>query len=68
MEQMTLTVYGMSCGHCVNAIESSVGKMNGVSEVYVHLNQGKVEIHFNSDSVSIEELKEVIEEQGYEVV
>jgi len=42
--------------------------MNGVSEVYVHLNQGKVEIHFNSDSVSIEEIKEVIEEQGYEVV
>lgn len=24
MEQLTLQVEGMSCGHCVNAIESSV--------------------------------------------
>jgi len=68
MEQITLNVNGMSCGHCVNSIESTVGKINGVSEVKVHLNQGKVEVRFNSETVSLDEIKEVIEEQAYEVV
>jgi cation transport ATPase len=33
MEQLTLQVEGMSCGHCVNAIESSVKELNGVEQV-----------------------------------
>ena len=32
MEKVTLNVQGMSCGHCVNAVEGSVGKLNGVNE------------------------------------
>jgi copper chaperone len=30
MEQTTLKVEGMSCGHCVKAVESSVGELAGV--------------------------------------
>ncbi len=32
MEQLTLKVEGMSCGHCVNSIESSVKELNGVEK------------------------------------
>ena len=32
-----LKVEGMSCGHCVNSIEKSVGSLSGVSAVKVDL-------------------------------
>lgn len=67
MEKVTLTVNGMSCGHCVNAIEGNVGKLNGVSEVKVHLSEGKVDVEFDSTVVSLEEIKETIDDQGYDV-
>ncbi|MFS0728299.1 copper chaperone CopZ [Paenibacillus sp. 1P07SE] len=67
MEQATLTVQGMSCGHCVNSIEGEVGKLDGVSAVKVHLQEGKVDVTFNGDQVNLQAITEVIEEQGYEV-
>ncbi|MDQ0233207.1 MULTISPECIES: copper chaperone CopZ [Bacillaceae] len=68
MEKVTLTVNGMSCGHCVNSIEGNVGKLNGVSEVKVHLSEGKVDVAFDSTVVSLDEIKETIADQGYDVV
>lgn len=67
MEQITLQVQGMSCGHCVNSIEGSVGELKGVKSVKVHLDKGTVEIEFDSNSVSLETIKEEIEDQGYDV-
>ncbi|UGB32928.1 copper chaperone CopZ [Metabacillus sp. B2-18] len=68
MQKIILTVNGMSCGHCVNAIEGNVGKLNGVSQVKVHLNEGKVELEFNPEIVSLDTIKETIDDQGYDVV
>ena len=68
MQKIILTVNGMSCGHCVNAIEGNVGKLNGDSQVKVHLNEGKVELEFNPEVVSLDTIKETIDDQGYDVV
>ena len=35
VNQVTLNVQGMSCGHCVSSVENSVGKLDGVNEVKV---------------------------------
>ncbi|MGG4550861.1 copper chaperone CopZ [Paenibacillus humicus] len=67
MEQTTLYVKGMSCGHCINSIEGNVGKLNGVGSVKVNLNEGTVAVSFDPKAVSLKEIKEVIDEQGYEV-
>ncbi|HBZ08836.1 MAG TPA: copper chaperone [Bacillus bacterium] len=67
MEQVTLNVQGMSCGHCVNSIEGEVGRMDGVQFVKVHLDQGKVDVTFDSNKLSLEEIKSAIEDQGYDV-
>ncbi len=67
MEQVTLNVRGMSCGHCVNSIEGEVGRMDGVQFVKVHLDQGKVDVTFDSNKLSLEEIKSAIEDQGYDV-
>ncbi|UOY92582.1 copper chaperone CopZ [Ectobacillus sp. JY-23] len=68
MKQITLTVQGMSCGHCVNAIEGSVGKQNGVESVTVVLREGKVNVSYDEAVVDVRVIKEMIEEQGYDVV
>ncbi|NRG46674.1 copper chaperone CopZ [Bacillus sp. CRN 9] len=67
MESVTLNVKGMSCGHCVKAVEGSVGEMKGVKTVAVDLQNGKVKVDFDSASVSLDEIKETIDDQGYEV-
>lgn len=68
MQQLTLTVQGMSCGHCVNSIEGNVGDLNGVESVKVHLTEGKVDVTFDSNIVSLQDITEVIEDQGYDVI
>lgn len=54
MENVTLKVTGMSCGHCVNAVEGNVGKLSGVESVKVHLDAGKVDVAFDNEKVSLE--------------
>lgn len=67
MEKITLKVQGMSCGHCVSSIEESVGKLAGVKSVKVNLNSGEVEVEFNSAEVNLSDIKERIDDQGYDV-
>ena len=68
MEHITLNVKGMSCGHCVSAVETSVGALNGVDKVEVHLSEGRVEVEFNPEQVSVNTVKDTIEDQGFDVV
>ncbi|WP_019153623.1 copper chaperone CopZ [Robertmurraya massiliosenegalensis] len=67
MEKVTLKVQGMSCGHCVQSVEGSVGKLDGVSEVKVHLENGTVDVEFDSNKVTLESIKTTIDDQGYDV-
>lgn len=67
MEKVTLTVEGMSCDHCVRAVEGSVGELNGVSSVKVNLKNGTVDVEFNQQEVSLDKIKETIDDQGYDI-
>lgn len=64
----TLKVQGMSCNHCVNSIEGSVGQLAGVSSVKVDLSNGEVTVEFDNQQTTLDQIKETIEEQGYDVV
>ncbi|SKB03659.1 copper chaperone CopZ [Sporosarcina newyorkensis] len=61
-----LKVEGMSCGHCVNSIESSVGELNGVSSVKVDLANKEVTVEYDNEA-NLNQIKDTIEDQGYEV-
>ena len=67
MENVTLNVKGMSCGHCVKAVEGSVGALAGVEQVDVNLESGKVNVAYNDQKVSLAQIKEAIDDQGYDV-
>ncbi|WP_243387785.1 copper chaperone CopZ [Bacillus kexueae] len=67
MATKVLLVKGMSCNHCVKAVETSVGEIEGVSNVHVQLADGKVQVDYDEKKATISAIKEAIEEQGYDV-
>lgn len=67
MEKVTLHVQGMSCNHCIKAIEGSVGELKGISNVKVHLDNGTVDVEYNANEVTLDTIKETIDDQGYSV-
>lgn len=67
MQNVTLKVQGMSCGHCVKAVESSVGELKGIENVKVNLDDAEAVVSFDEAQVSLEDIKETIEDQGYDV-
>lgn len=67
MQTVTLNVQGMSCGHCVKAVEGSVGDLAGVGSVKVNLEASQVEVVFDETSVTLDQIKETIDDQGYDV-
>jgi len=62
----TIAVEGMTCGHCVSAVQTEVGKVEGVTDVSVDLESGQVTIVADSapDSGA---LQAAVEEAGFEV-
>ena len=68
LNQVTLQVQGMSCGHCVKTVETNVGGLDGVEQVKVYLESGKVDVSYEENKVSLNKIKETIDEQGYDVL
>ena len=67
MGQEIINVEGMSCDHCKNAVESALAKINGVSAAEVDLEKGQVRVDYNEDKVQLSDMKDAIEDQGYDV-
>jgi copper chaperone len=63
----TLQVQGMTCNHCKMAVTNALQELEGVNRVEVHLEKGTVDVDFDETKVSIDQLKEAVEEQGYDV-
>ena len=66
MKQVTWNVEGMSCNHCVNSVEGAL-KNAGMSGK-VDLASNTVTVDYDESKTTMEQIKETIEEQGYDVV
>ncbi|MFD2115698.1 cation transporter [Paenibacillus yanchengensis] len=66
MSQAVLNVEGMSCNHCVNAVEGAVAEAGASGKVDLATKQ--VTIDYNIDQVTVEAIIAAIEEQGYDVI
>lgn len=62
-----LMVKGMNCGHCEKAVMEATTALEGVKHVDVHLDSGRVKVSYNQEQVTLEEICEAIEGQGYDV-
>ncbi|MGC5326144.1 copper ion binding protein [Brevibacillus sp. SYSU BS000544] len=66
MQNVVLKVEGMSCGHCVNSVEGALKEIGATGKV--DLAKKSVSIEFDESKLSLEKIKEAIEDQGYDVV
>jgi copper ion binding protein len=67
MASNTYQVQGMTCGHCVSAVSSEIGRLAGVSGVTVDLSTGKVTVTADQP-LDDDAVRAAVEEAGYELI
>lgn len=66
--KQVITVEGMHCGHCQQAVEGAVRELAGVTEASVDLAQKTLTVVFDEAAVTLAEIEEAVENQGFDVV
>ena len=64
MQKMVLHIEGMSCGHCLNAVNQALAAVPGTRIDSVRMGRAEVEV---PDTVSSDDLVSAVEEAGYAV-
>jgi len=64
MNTVTITVAGMSCGHCASSIRAEVGQIPGVTAVEVDVTSGTVVID-SQGPLDEATIRTAVEEAGY---
>lgn len=69
MTTTTYTVTGMTCEHCVKAVNEEVSALDGVSGVEIHLvPEGASKVRVTSDdALDREQVRAAVDEAGYEL-
>ena len=68
LEKHTITVEGMSCGHCENAIEKAVKALPGVQSATVDLVTKTLIIEFDISKTTLDQIKATVDEEGYQAL
>ena len=63
MEPLRLTIEGMTCEHCVRAVDGRLRKTPGV--VVEHVAIGSADIRYDPARTNPDELSEIIADEGY---
>lgn len=64
MENLTLQIDGMSCGHCVSRVEKTLSKLEGVDLRNVEV--GSAEMSYDPSRVSPDKILEAVDGLGFE--
>jgi len=64
MKQLKLEVSGMSCGHCVSAVQAALGTVPGVKVENVEI--GAATVSFDETKATIGDLVDAVSDAGYE--
>jgi len=66
-ENVTLLAPDISCGHCVQTVQTSVGKLAGVSSVTASAETKQIDVTFDPAVVSLDTIAAVLDDEGYPV-
>lgn len=64
MATSTYTVTGMTCSHCVAAVTEEVSAIDGVTDVDVHLETGRLTVTSAAD-IGADAVRAAVDEAGY---
>lgn len=62
---MTVVINGMSCGHCVAAVEKALRQIKGIKDLKVEIGKAVFQAPEQTDQNLV---KKAVEDAGYEVV
>jgi copper chaperone CopZ len=65
MKTADLTIEGMTCGHCVMAVQKGLGKLPGVRSADVTIGRARVE--YDEGGMTTDDLSRAIKGAGYRV-
>lgn len=57
-----------TCPSCIKKIENTVGKVDGVENVQVMFNSGRVRVEFDAATTTADAVQDVIVKLGYPVL
>ena len=63
MSNVTLSITGMSCGHCVAAVTKALKSVDGVSAEEVRI--GSARVAYDEAKVSPAQIAQAVTEEGY---
>ena len=66
MDRITMKIDGMTCGHCVSAVDKALREVDGVAVEKVAI--GSATVSFDPNSVSEARITEAVSDQGYAVL
>ena len=66
MSKMTMTIGGMTCGHCVGAVSGALKSLEGVDVERVSV--GKATLTYDEAKLSPSQIAQAVEEEGYTVL
>lgn len=58
----------MTCSCCGGKVEDSINQLDGISSVELDVDNGTVQVEFNEEAATLEQIEEKIEAEGYEIV
>jgi P-type Cu+ transporter len=68
MTEKTLSIEGMTCASCSQAVEKATAKLSGVQEANVNLATEKLNIRFDENEITLDEIKNAVDDAGYKAV
>jgi len=66
MKELTLHIQGMSCGHCLNAVNTALAGLPGLQLGSVQM--GRAQLQYDPGVTSPEQIAAAVREAGYETV
>jgi copper chaperone len=66
LKEITITIGGMSCEHCVKRVRKGLDALGGISTADVTI--GKAVIAYDESKLSEDEIKKAIEKAGYKIL
>jgi len=67
IEHVTLQAPDISCGHCVQTVQTALNNLDGVSNVLASAETKLIDLDFDSDVISLGKIEAILDEAGYPV-
>jgi len=68
LEDVTIKIKGMMCGHCEKTVAEAAKNVKGVTKALSDFKKGEAKVSFDSSVTDLETIKKAIADSGYEVI